>query len=113
MECHLNKIYNKFISLNIPPELFITRHLSTLFTDYFKGELMMRMLDILVFESSMQGLLTDDMQYLRVLCAIPLTLFEFSEKEILACKSVSEIESITNDLFLHTFDKNNFISAYF
>ena len=110
MECHLNKIYNKFISLNIPPELFITRHLSTLFTDYFKGELMMRMLDILVFESSMQGLLTDDMQYLRVLCAIPLTLFEFSEKEILACKSVSEIESITNDLFLHTFDKNNFIS---
>ena len=110
MECHQNKIYNKFISLNIPPELFITRHLSSLFTDYFKGNLMMRILDILVFESSMQGLLTDNLQYLRVLCAIPLTLFEFSEKEILACKSVSEIESITGDLFLHTFDQNKFIS---
>ena len=110
MERHQKKIYAKFISLNIPPELFITRHLSTLFTDYFKGQLMMRILDILVFESSMQGLYTDDMQYLRVLCAIPLTLFEYSEKEILSCKSVSEIESITNDLFLYTFDKNNFVS---
>ena len=110
MERHQKKIFDKFISLNIPPELFLTKHLSTLFTDYFKGELMMRILDIIVFESSMKDLYTDKMQYLRVLCAIPLTLFEFSEEKILACKSVSEIESITNDLFLHTFNRNKFIS---
>ena len=110
MENNLKKIYDKFISLNIPTELFITSHLSTLFTDYFKGELMMRILDIIVFESSGKDLYSDNMQYLRILCAIPLTLFEFSEDQILACKSVSEIESVTNDLFLHTFNFNKFIS---
>ena len=111
MENNQKKIFDKFISLNIPPELFITRHLSTLFTDYFKGELMMRILDIIVFELSIQNYYNNDnMQYLRILCAIPLTLFEFSQNDILVCKSVSEIQSITNDLFLHTFNRNKFIS---
>ena len=109
MECHQKKIYDKFIELNISPELFIANHLSTLFTDYFKGELMMRILDIIIFECSFQDSYSDNMQYLRVLCTIPLTLFEFSENEILCCKSVSEIEAITNDLFLHTFNRNKFI----
>ena len=110
MEVHQKKIFDKFISLNIPPELFITCHLSTLFTDYFKGELMMRIIDIIVFESSIQKLYSDNMQYLRVLCAIPLTLYEFSEEQILACKSVSEIESTINDLFLYCFNRNKFIA---
>ena len=110
MERHQPKIYDKFISLNIPPELFISRHLSTFFTDYFKDELMMRILDIIIFESSFQNEFSDNMQYLRILCAIPLTLFAFNEDRILACKSVSEIESITNDLNLYTFNHNGFIS---
>ena len=112
MERHQKKIFDKFLSLNIPPELFISSHLSTLFTDYFKGELMMRILDIIIFESSYQDIYSDKMEYLRILCSIPLTLFELNESEILACKSVSEIESIlTNNLFMHTFDKNAFIST--
>ena len=110
MERHQKKIFDKFISLNIPPELFISRHLSTFFTDYFKGELMMRILDIIVFESSLQNSYSDKLYYIRILCAIPLTLFGFSEEQILVCKSVSEIESVTNDLFLHTFNRNRFIA---
>ena len=110
MERHQNKIYDKFISLNIPPELFISRHLSTFFTDYFDNELMMRIFDIIIFESSFQNSYSDNMQYLRILCAIPLTLFEFNEERILACKSVSEIESIINDLNLETFNIDKFIA---
>ena len=110
MERHQKKIYDKFISLNIPPELFISRHLSTFFTDYFKDELMMRILDIIIFESSFQDSYSDNMQYLRILCSIPLTLFEFNEERILSCKSVSEIHSIINDLNLYTFAHNKFIS---
>ena len=110
MERHQKKIYDKFISLNIPPELFISRHLSTFFTDYFKDELMMRILDIIIFESAFQDSYNDNMQYLRILCSIPLTLFEFNEDRILSCKSVSEIESIINDLNLCTFAHNKFIS---
>ena len=109
LENHQNEIYNKFISLNFPPEFFFSKHLSTLFTDYFKGELMMRIFDILIFESSFQGLYGDSLQYLRILCAIPITLFELSKNRILACKTVSEIESIFNDLILHTFNYNKFI----
>ena len=110
MERHLKKIYDKFISLNIPPELFISRHLSTLFTDYFEDELMMRILDIIIFESSFKDYYNDNLQYLRILCSIPLTLFEFNQDRILACKSVSEIHSIMNDLNLCTFNHNLFIS---
>ena len=32
-----------------------------------------------IFESSFQDSFSDNMQYLRILCAIPLTLFEFNE----------------------------------
>ena len=110
MERHQKKIYDKFISLNIPPELFISSHLSTFFTDYFKDELMMRIFDIIIFESSFQNIYSDNMQYLRILCSIPLTLFELNEDRILACKSVSEIESIINDLNLYTFNHNKFIA---
>ena len=110
MERHQSKIFDKFISLNIPPELFISRHLSTFFTDYFKDELMMRILDIIIFEISFQDSFSDNLQYLRVLCAIPITLFEFNEDRLLACKSVSEIESIINDLNLQTFNHDKFIS---
>ena len=109
LENHQKEIYDKFISLNFPPEFFLSRHLSTLFTDYFKDELMMRIFDILIFESSFQGLYGDKLQYLRILCAIPITLFQLSKNRILVCKSVSEIESIFNDLILHTFNYNKFI----
>ena len=109
LESHQKKIYDKFISLNFPPEFFLSMHLSALYTDYFKDELMMRIFDILIFESSFQGLYGDNLQYLRILCAIPITLFELSKNRILVCKSVSEIESIFNDLILKTFNYNKFI----
>mgnify|MGYP006873000002 CR=1 FL=1 len=109
LESHHKQIYDKFISLNFPPEFFLSRHLSTLYTDYFKDEFMMRIFDILIFESAFQGLYGDNLQYLRILCAIPITLFELSQNKILLCKSVSEIESIFNDLISHTFNHNKFI----
>ena len=109
LENHQKEIYDKFIALNFPPEFFLSRHLSTLFTDYFNDELMMRIFDILIFEAAFQGLYGDKLQYLRILCAIPITLFELSKNRILVCKSVSEIESIFNDLILHTFNYNKFI----
>ena len=109
LETHHKQIYDKFLSLNFPPEFFLSRHLSTLYTDYFKDEFMMRIFDILIFESAFQGLYGDNLQYLRILCAIPITLFELSKDKILLCKSVSEIESIFNDLISHTFNHNKFI----
>ena len=109
LERHQKEIYKKFISLNFPIEFFFSRHLSTLYTDYFNHELMMRILDILIFESSYKNINKDRLQGLRVLCAIPITLMGLNEKRILSCESVSEIESIFNGLALHTFNSNKFI----
>ena len=109
LEIHEKEIYNKFISLNFPIEFFLSKHLSSLYSDYFGDELMMRILDILIFESSFQGLYCDKLQYLRILCAIPITLFQLGKKKIIVCKSVSEIESIFYDLILKTLDYNKFI----
>ena len=111
LEEYYKEIFEKFKSLNFPIEFFISRHLSTLFTDYFYGELMMRIFDIIIFESSFKGKFKDKLHYLRILCSIPITLFELSEKNILACESVSEIESIFNNLISHTFNNNKFIFA--
>ena len=109
LETHEKEIYNKFLSLNFPIEFFFSKHLSSLYSDYFGDELMMRIFDIIIFESSFQGLYGDKLQYLRILCAIPITLFGLSKNRILVCKSVSEIQSIFNDLILHTFNSNKFI----
>ena len=70
---------------------------------------MMRIFDILIFESAFQGLYGDKLQYLRILCAIPITLLELSQDKILLCKSVSEIETVFNDLISHTINHNKFI----
>ena len=111
LEEYFKKLFDKFISLNFPIEFFISSHLSTLFTDYFNDELMMRIFDIIIFESSFKGKFKDKLHYLRILCSIPITLFELSEKRFLACESVSEIESIFNNLILCTFNNNKFIFA--
>ena len=111
LESHHKKIYEKFISLNFPPEFFLSKHLSSLYTDYFNDELMMRILDILIYESSFKNINNDRIQNLRVLCAIPITLIELNKNKILACESVSEINSIFNDFILHTFNHNKFINA--
>ena len=109
LETHQKEIFNKFISLNFPVEYFFSQHLSTLYTDYFNHELIIRILDILIYESSFKNLNNDKLQGLRVLCAIPITLMQIHKNRILACESVSEIDSIFNDLALHTFNHNKFI----
>ena len=102
------EIYEKFISLNFPLEFFLSKYLSSLYANYFEDELMMRIFDIIIFESGIEGKFIDDMQYLRVLCAIPITLFEFNKKDILECESVSELESVINNLIFYKFNMNKF-----
>ena len=108
LEIHQKKIYEKFQSLNFPIEYFISKHLSSLYADYFEEELMMRIFDILIFESGIEGKFVDDLQYLRILCAIPITLLELNKKDIMECESVSELESILNNLISHTLNINKF-----
>ena len=69
---------------------------------------MMRIFDILIFESGSKGKFVDDMQYLRFLCAIPITLLELNKKDILECESVSELESILGNLISHSLNINRF-----
>ena len=108
LQVNQKEVYEKFISLNIPIEFFISNHLSSLFADYFDDELMMRIFDILIFESGIEGKFIDNMQYLRILCAIPVTLFELNKNDILECQSVSELDSILSNLISHSLNINKF-----
>jgi hypothetical protein len=108
MENFQKKIYEKFISLNFPIEFFISKHLSSFYADYFDDELMLIILDVIIFEAGIKGKYIDDIQYLRILCAIPITLFDLNKKYILECESVSELESILNSFVPHTINKNKF-----
>ena len=69
---------------------------------------MMRIFDILIFESGIEGKFIDNMQYLRILCAIPVTLFELNKNDILECQSVSELDSILSNLISHSLNINKF-----
>ena len=108
MEKFQKKIYEKFISLNFPIEFFISKHLSSFYADYFDDELMLIILDVIIFEAGIKGKYIDEIQYLRILCAIPITLFDLNKKYILECESVSELESILNSFVPHTINKNKF-----
>ena len=108
LEKYHPEIYKKFISLNFPIEFFLSKYLSSLYTNYFEDELMMRIFDIIIFESGIEGKYIDDLQYLRVLVAIPITLFEFNKKDIIECESVSELESMINNLIFYSFNMNKF-----
>lgn len=109
LEQHLKAIYNKFLSLNYPLEQFISKQLNSLYSDYFNTDLLLRVFDILIFESSFGELFGDNLRYLRILCAIPITLFKMNEKKIIEAQSVSELETIFDDFVTKTYTNTRFI----
>ena len=110
IENNLNDIYQKFLSLNFPIETLISHYIGSLFLDYFKGSIKMRILDIIIFEATYKGYYGDHLQYLRILCCIPITLMTFRRKNILNCESVSELQSVFEDMILGTYNVNRFIN---
>ncbi len=70
----------------------------------------MRILDILIFEANYKGYYGDHVQYLRILCCIPITLMTFRRKNILNCESESELHTVFEDMILGTYNINRFIN---
>ena len=64
----------------------------------------MNLFDILIYESTFNKIIYNDrLQYLRVLCAVPITLMSLKQKDILACKTVSELEVVFKNLIVETY----------
>ena len=110
IENNLNDIYKKFLSLNFPIETLISHNIASLFCDYFQGEIQMRIFDILIFEATYHSYLGNNLQYLRILCTIPITLMTFKKKNILNCESVSELQSVFEDMIVGSYNINRFIN---
>ena len=109
LELHCKEIYNKFLSLNYPIEQFISKQLNSLYSEYFQSNLLFRVFDILLFEASCTEFFGDSLRYLRILCTIPITIFQMNEKNILAAQSVSELETIVDDFVIKTYANMKFI----
>ena len=109
IENHYNELYNKFLSLNYPIEYFVSKNIGSLFSDYFARSLTLNLLDILIYESTFNKIIYNDkLQYLRVLCAVPITLMSLKRKDILACKSVSELEVVFKNLIVESYSIKEF-----
>ena len=54
MECNLPEIYNKFVELNFPIEIFLSKSVSTIYSDYFQTDLFLRIMDIILFEAALE-----------------------------------------------------------
>ena len=52
LECNLKPIFNKFHELNFPIEFFIMKDLSSLFSESLHSDLFLRLMDIIIFEST-------------------------------------------------------------
>ena len=110
LECHYKDIYDKFLSLNYPIEFFISQNINSLFSNYFPRSLTLNMFDILIYESTYyKQVLGDRLQYLRILCTIPITLISLKKKDILECQSVSELEIIIKDMIVQSYQQHKFI----
>ena len=113
IENNYNDIYKKFLELNFPIELLMGYNISSLFCDYFNGPIQMRILDILIFEATYKGYYGDHLQYLRILCTIPITLMHYKRNNILNCQSVSEMKTIFEDMIIGSYDINRFINKLY
>jgi hypothetical protein len=111
MENNLKPLYSKFMELSFPIEYFLDNLISSFFTDIFQTELFLRLLDIIIFEAALVTNSSDNFDYLRVLCTIPLTLLKMKEKKIMECRSVREMEKIFDDLSRRAFNSEQFIEA--
>ena len=109
LEHHLPNIYNKFYELNYPIEHFLSKHLNSLYSEYFHTDLLFPFYDILLLEAS-QLMRKDDygLRYLQLLCTVPITLFELNENKILQSRSVSELETISEDFIKKSINSQKF-----
>jgi hypothetical protein len=107
LECNLPEIYNKFVELNFPIEIFLSHSISTIYSDYFQTDLFLRIMDVILFESALETDNVDKYDYLRLLCTIPLTLLKLSESKILAARSVKELDTIFSDLSNKSINNSN------
>ena len=110
IENHYNDIHQKFLSLNFPIETLISHNIGSFFCDYFKGSTILRILDILIFEASFKGHFGDKLQYLRIICTIPITLIHFKRNNILNCESVSELKTVFEDMIIGSYDTSRFMA---
>ncbi len=108
VECHCPLIYKKLLSLNFPIERFISTHLDSLYSDYFEDDLLFRLLDILIFQSIIKSN-TQVYHCMRVLCAIPVTIFQDRQKKILQCQAISELDAIIGGIQYKSIKQSRFI----
>ena len=109
LQNHMKEINNKFASINFPIEYFITDLLTNFYCDYFQTELFLRIMDIIVLHCSIKTNKDAKYDYLRLICAIPLTLIKENKRKILECISIKELETIFTTFVRKSFNLEKFI----
>lgn len=107
----LKPLFDKLNLLNFPIEFFFFPSISSLFADLFHTELFLRILDVLILESTIKTEKLDKFNYLRFLCVIPITLMELNQSSIMACKTTRELETVLIDCVRKTFNTEFFIQS--
>lgn len=109
LQDHLSDINSKIQSLNFPIDFFIADKITSFFSNHLESDLFLRLMDILLFESSFKLNEYDSFDTIRIICSIPLTLIELCKKSILETKSVRELETVFKNMIKKTFNVENFI----
>ena len=110
---HLKSINNKFISINFPIDYFVFESISCLFSNSLQTDCFLRVLDIIIFESSIIVTESDKFDALRLICTIPLTLIEMCKDSILQVKSVREMEIEIKNTIRKTYNTELFIQQLY
>ena len=107
---HYN-IYKQLISLNFPLEYFISKNISSFYSNYFHNdELYLKFLDIFILESIISKVQKNDkINYLRLLVTIPLTIISINEKYIIEARNVFQLENLLKCLKFKIYNEQLFI----
>ena len=113
LEKYHKNIYNQLISLNFPLEYFISRNMSSFYSNYFHNdELYLKFLDIVIFESIIsKNEKNDKRNYLRLLVTIPLTILSINEKYIIEVRNAFQLENLLKCLRFQNYNQQLFIKT--
>lgn len=93
---HCKNIYNKFAEINISPDFFLYKHISSFFSELIIDDyLFMNCIDIIIFETIFgEKISRDSLSPLRFMCTAIITLMMMNEKYFIECKSPIEFEKV-------------------
>ena len=107
LQTHCEGLYNKLLTLDFPFDYIAVRHINSLLSELISDDdVYMSIVDIIIYES-----VFNDMNYLRVIISIIVTMMMMNEKYFTEAKSVEEVVDIFKGMKRNVYNVRDFMKT--